>query len=67
MSGRKYHQYLANTVGNWCEKIVAQDLGEQGQLWHELSFTGWKARGAIDSVMLMDEIRRKTALRIGRT
>ena len=51
---------LANTIGKWCEKIVAQDLGEQGQLWHPLSFAGRKRRGTMDSFMLMDEIRKRS-------
>ena len=51
---------LANTMEKWAEKIIAQDLGDQPDLWHPLSFAGRKQRGAMDSVMLMDEIRKKT-------
>lgn len=51
---------LANTVGKWCEKLIAQDLQDQDQLWHPLSFAGRKGRGAIDSVMLMDQLRKET-------
>ena len=47
-------------AGKWTEKIVSQDLGKEEQLWHPLSWAGRKGRGAIDSVMLMDELRKKT-------
>ena len=51
---------LANTVGKWYEKLVAADLADQEQLWHLLSFTGRKGTGAMDSVMLMDQLRKET-------
>lgn len=51
---------LANTVGKWCEKIVAQGLGEQEKLWHAQSFAGRNGRGAIDSKMMLDSIRKET-------
>ena len=51
---------LANTMGKWCEKIPSQDLGEAEHLWHPLSFAGRKRRGATDSVMLMDQLRKDT-------
>ena len=41
--------------------MVAQDLGEEEHLWHPLSLVGRKGRGAMDSVMLMDELRKKTS------
>ena len=37
---------------------MSQDLGETEELWHPLSFAGRKGRGAIDSVMLMYELRK---------
>jgi len=50
---------LANTVSKLAEKIVAQELQEREELWHEGAFAGRKGRGAIDSVMLMNMIREK--------
>ena len=51
---------LANKVEKWYAKIIAQDLGEQEYLGHQLSFAGRKQRGAIDLVMLMDQLRHET-------
>jgi len=45
---------LLNTVGKLADKLVAEDLGRIGGLFHERAFAGRKGRGAIDSVMLMD-------------
>ena len=39
--------------------MIAQELGKRKELFHERAFAGRKGRGAIDSVMLMDEIRKK--------
>lgn len=50
---------LLNTVGKLADKLVAEDLGHRRELFHERAFAGRKGRGAIDSVMLMDELRRK--------
>ena len=49
----------ANTVGNRCGKIVALELPEQEQVWHPLRFAGRKGRGAINSVIMMDEQRKE--------
>jgi len=51
---------LLNTVGKLADKVVAGMLGKRRELFHERAFAGRKGRGAIDSVMLMDELRRKT-------
>ena len=51
---------LLNTVGKLAAKVVAQLLGKKGELFHERAFARRKWRGAIDSVMLMDELRRET-------
>jgi len=50
---------LLNSVGKLADKVVAQILGKKEELFHERAFTGRKGRGAIDSVMLMDELRKK--------
>jgi len=50
---------LANTVGKLAEKIIAQELQEREELWHQRAFAGRKGRGAIDSVMLMNMIMEK--------
>ena len=50
---------LANTVGELAEKIIAHELQEREELWHEREFAGRKGRGAIDSVMLMAMIMEK--------
>ena len=52
---------LANTVGKLGAKLIAEDLQEIEELWHERAFAGRKGRGAMDSVMLMNHIRRKAA------
>ena len=58
--GQGVETHLAsNTVGKLADKLVAEDLGHQHELFHERAFAGRKGRGAIDSVMLMDELRRK--------
>ena len=50
---------LLNVVGKLADKVIAQELGKRRELFHERAFAGRKGRGAIDSVMLMDEIRRE--------
>jgi len=50
---------LANTVGKLGEKIIAQELQEREELWHEGAYAGRKGRGAIDSVMLMNMLMEK--------
>lgn len=50
---------LANTVGKLAEKIIAQELQEREELWHESAFAGRKGRGAMDNVMLMSMIMEK--------
>jgi len=50
---------LLNMVGKLADKVIAQRLGERGELFHERPFAGRRGRGAIDSVMLMDELRRE--------
>jgi len=47
---------LANTVGKLAEKLVALELQQHKELWHERAFAGRKGRGAMDSVMLMAHI-----------
>ena len=49
---------LLNTIGKLAEKMVAEKLMKEKSLFHERAFAGRKWRGAIDSVMLMDEIRK---------
>jgi len=51
---------LLNTMGKLADKLVAEDLGRIGGLFHERAFAGRKGRGAIDSVMLMDQLRKET-------
>jgi len=51
---------LLNTVGKLADKVVAQILGKREELFYERAFAGRRGRGAIDSVMLMDELRKKT-------
>ena len=48
----------ANVVGKLREKLIAEDLQEVGELWHERACAGRKGRGAMDSVMLIDQLRR---------
>jgi len=55
-----YPIVLLNTVGKLADKLIAEDMGNIRELFHERAFAGRKGRGAIDSVMLMDELRRKT-------
>jgi len=50
---------LASTTGKLAEKIIAQELQERHELWHERAFAGRKGRGAIDSVMMMAMIMVK--------
>lgn len=45
---------LANTVGKLGEKLIAADLQDMEELWHD---RGRKGRGAMDSVMLMQHMR----------
>lgn len=52
---------MANTVGKLGDKLIAGDLQEIEKLWNERAFAGRKGRGAIDSVMLMDQLRRENA------
>ena len=47
---------LANTVG---EKLIAEDVQDMEELWHERVFARTKGAGAMDSVMLMDRLRGK--------
>jgi len=47
-------------MGKLADKLVAEDLGRIGELFHERAFAGRKGRGAIDSVMLMDQLRKET-------
>lgn len=51
---------LLNTVGKLADKVLAEKMAGFRELWHERAFAGRKGRRAIDSVMLMDELRRKT-------
>ena len=51
---------LLNTVSKLADKVIAQLLGKRKELFHKRAFAGRKGRGAIDSVMLMDELRRET-------
>jgi len=51
---------LSNTVGKLADKLVAEDLGQKRELFYERAFAGRKGRGAIDSVMLMDKLRKRT-------
>jgi len=50
---------LLNVVGKLADKVVVQEMGKRKELFHERAFVGRKGIGAIDSVMLMDEIRRE--------
>ena len=50
---------LANTVGKLGEKLIAEDLQDIEDLWHRRSFAGREGRGAMESVMLMDQLRKK--------
>jgi len=50
---------LANVIGKLAEKVMALELQEHEELWHERAFAGHKSRGAIDSVMLMAYIAEK--------
>ena len=43
---------LANTIGKLAEKMVAEEIQEQRELWHPLAYAGRKGRGAMDLVML---------------
>lgn len=51
---------LLNVVGKLADKVVAGEIMKKEELFHERAFAGRKGRGAIDSVMLMDEIRKET-------
>ena len=44
---------LANVAGKLVEKLVAEEIQQHEDLWHERAFAGRKGRGAMDSVMLM--------------
>ena len=48
-----------NTVGKLADKVVTEKLMQVKELFHERALAGRKGRGAIHSVMLMDEIRRE--------
>lgn len=48
---------LLNTIGKLAEKVVAERMMKEKILFHGRAFKGSMGRGAIDSVMLMDEIR----------
>jgi len=50
---------LLNTLGKLADKVVGELMMKKKELFHERAFAGRKGRGAIDSVMLMDEIRRE--------
>ena len=50
---------LANTVRKLGEKLIAEDLQGIEGLRHERSFAGRRGREVMDSVMLMDQLRRK--------
>lgn len=47
-------------MGKLADKLVAEDLGCRQELFYERAFTERKRRGVIDSVMLMDDLRRRT-------
>ena len=51
---------LLNVLGKLADKVVAHEVGKRRELFHKRAFAGRKGRGAIDSVMLMDEIRKET-------
>ena len=51
---------LLNMVGKLADKVVAETLGKREELFHERAFVGRRGSGAIDSVMLIDELRKKT-------
>jgi len=51
---------LLNVLGKLADKVVAHELGKRRELFHKRAFAGRKGRGAIDSVMLMDQIRKET-------
>ena len=62
--GRDHHKVkgwrpivLANTVGKLGEKLIGGDLQDIEELWHARAFAGRKGRGAMDLVMLMDQLR----------
>lgn len=50
---------LLNVGGKLVHKVVAQELGKKRELFHKRGFAGRKGRGVIDSVMLMEEIRKE--------
>ena len=50
---------LANTIGKLGEKLIAGDLQEITELWHDRAFAGRKGEGAMDSIMPMAHIREK--------
>lgn len=52
---------LLNTLGKLADKTIAEKLMKEEDLFHERAFAGRKGRGAIDSVMLMDELRKTTS------
>lgn len=45
---------LANTMGKWCESQ------RKRRTMHPLSFAARNGRGAMDSIMLMDQLRKDT-------
>jgi len=51
---------LLNVVGKLADKVVAGKLMEAEELVHKRAWAGWNGRGAIDPVMLMDELRKET-------
>ena len=47
-------------MGKLGEKLIAEDLQDMTVLWHKRAFKGRKGRGAMDSVMLMDQLRNRS-------
>jgi len=50
---------LLNTIGMLVDKVEKETLMSHKHLSHKRAFAGRKGRAAIDSVMLMDEIRSR--------
>ena len=50
---------LLNVIGKLTDKVVAERMMKKEELFHARAFAGWMGRGAIDSVKLIDEIRKK--------
>ena len=50
---------MANTVRKLGESLIAEHLQDIGDIWRGRAFGGRKGRGAMDSVMIMDQLRRK--------